>query len=70
MPRAHISDHDLERFYLGMITAEDELARIEEHLLACPECVERARVVEEYVDAMRRGIIRGDFDEDDPEKPN
>jgi hypothetical protein len=34
----HISDHDFERYHLGMVTDETELARIEEHYLGCPEC--------------------------------
>jgi hypothetical protein len=36
----HIGDHDLERYYLGMIEEEAELAPFEEHLLACVECAE------------------------------
>ena len=31
----HISDDDLERYYLGMVKDEAELAPFEEHLLAC-----------------------------------
>jgi hypothetical protein len=38
----HVSDRDLERHYLGMITDEAELAPLEEHLLSCSACVERA----------------------------
>jgi hypothetical protein len=38
----HISDHDLERYHLGMVRDEAELAPLEEHLLSCPICVERA----------------------------
>ena len=34
----HVSDDDLERYYLGMVTAEKELALLEEHILACPSC--------------------------------
>jgi len=32
----------LERYYLGMVKGEAELASLEEHLPACPACVERA----------------------------
>ena len=49
----HISDHDLERYYLGMVKDEAELASLEEHLLACPACVERAESTQDYVDALR-----------------
>ena len=60
----HIDDHDLERYHLGMVTEELELARIEEHLLWCHECLGRCEESERYVDAMRAGAILGDFDED------
>ena len=32
----HISDDDLERYYLSMVTTEEEVAPLEEHMLACP----------------------------------
>jgi hypothetical protein len=38
----HISDRDLERFILGMVTDESELAPLEQHLLVCAECIDRA----------------------------
>ena len=58
----HISDHDLERYYLGMVKDEAELASPEEYLLACPACVERAESTQDYVDALRAalGTIRED----------
>ena len=31
----HISDHDLERFQLGMVKDEAQLSMIEGHLLTC-----------------------------------
>jgi hypothetical protein len=58
----HISDEDLERFHIGMITDEAELALIEEHLLTCPQCVAAAYDAVQYVDAIRGAIIRGDLD--------
>ena len=58
----HISDHDLERYHLGMIVDEAELAPFEEHLLGCPECAERAEQAAEYVDTLRANLIRGNFD--------
>jgi len=36
----HIAVHDLERYRLGLVMDEGELAKIGEHLLACPECAE------------------------------
>lgn len=61
MELPHPSDHDLERYYLGLITEEAELGALEEHLLACAGCVQRAKATQDYVDAMRRGFIAGDF---------
>ena len=54
----HVSDHDLERYYLGMVTAEEELAPLEEHMLACPSCAKRAEAAQVYVDAMRGALLR------------
>ena len=57
MKAEHISDHDLERYYLGMVTEEDELAPLEEHILCCPVCAERAEETQDYVDAMRVALM-------------
>jgi hypothetical protein len=58
----HIDDHDLERYHLGMVTEELELARIEEHLLWCEDCVRRAEESADYVDLIRAGINLGNWD--------
>jgi len=49
----HLTDTDLERSHLGMVTDEAELAAREEHLLVWPACVDRALANDEYVDAIR-----------------
>ena len=49
----HIDAHDLERYHLGMVKGEGELAALEEHLLRCGACVERAEAAAQYVDAER-----------------
>jgi len=59
----HLSDHDLERYHLGMVKDEAELAPLEEHLLACAGCAERAEEAADYVDTVRQAIILGDFDQ-------
>jgi hypothetical protein len=59
---AHVSQEDLERYYLGQITQEKEIAALEKHLLACDPCVRRAQEAQDYVDAMRRAIIEGNYD--------
>ena len=49
----HICHHDLERYHLGMVKDEAELAALEEHLLWCGACVDRAEATARYVDAVR-----------------
>jgi hypothetical protein len=61
MSEEHIDDHDQERYYLGMVTEDGELSRLEEHILCCARCAERAEHVQRYVDAIRavtRSIFR------------
>ena len=53
----HISDHDLERYYLGMIHDTPERDPLEEHLIGCAECVRRAEESDSYVDAMRAAMV-------------
>jgi hypothetical protein len=59
---AHLPDTDLERYYLGMVPEGPELVSLEEHLLWCQDCLERAQDSDLYVDTIRAAIIRGDFD--------
>jgi hypothetical protein len=58
----HIDEHDLERYHLGMVTTETEMAEIEEHILGCPVCAERAGEAADFVDMIRTVIIEGDLD--------
>jgi hypothetical protein len=57
----HISDINLERYHLGMVTGT-ELDQLEEHIISCPACADRAEEAADYVDAVRAGIILGNFD--------
>jgi hypothetical protein len=43
MKAEHISDHDLERYYLGMVTEEEELAPLEETSCAAPRALSGRR---------------------------
>ena len=52
----HISDHDLERYLLNMVTQEEELAPLEEHLLVCGQCIERAEKNEECIESIRAAL--------------
>jgi hypothetical protein len=49
----HVSDDDLERCFLHMVTEKQTLERIREHLQRCHECLDRARAVQGYVKAMK-----------------
>jgi hypothetical protein len=61
----HLSDHDLERYHLGIVTDEAELAPLEEHFLVCPDCVARAEENAAYVDTLRAAIIAKGLDVED-----
>ena len=41
-----------------MVKDEGELASLEEHLVACPACGERAASTLEYVDTIRAALKR------------
>ena len=58
----HILADDLERYHLGMVSEEAELARIEEHLLWCNKCLDRMEHTERYIDAVRNAAFRAEFD--------
>lgn len=57
----HLSDTDLERYCLGMIQEGPELDAMEEHLLICGECVDRAQDSDAYTEAIRDALIKGGF---------
>ena len=42
----HISEGDLVLYSLGLVRTEDELRPIEEHLLCCHECLDRAEEID------------------------
>ncbi len=45
-----------------MVKDETELAALEEHILACGSCAERADHSQDYVDAIRAAAILLDLD--------
>ena len=53
----HIPEHDLERYYLGQVTSEEELDQLETHLLCCQHCVERAEATQDFIDNIRVTIL-------------
>jgi hypothetical protein len=50
---SHLADEGLERYHLGKITDLPEEEALEQHLLICPACVDRANECASYIDAMR-----------------
>jgi hypothetical protein len=60
----HPLEEALERYHLGRITDEAELAPLEEHLLACPVCVRRAEWVADYLDTLRAALAQIDRPEE------
>ena len=57
----HPCDTDLERYSLGMIQEGPELDALEEHLLICQECVDRALASDAYVDRIRAALVKRGF---------
>src|SRR5580700_2593205 len=49
----HISDENLERYHFGKVTDETELTPLEEHLLWCASCIDRAEQTAAYVEAIK-----------------
>jgi len=52
----HPSEDDLERYAMGVLRDQYELASLEEHLLACPTCVARTEALEDYVWKIRPSL--------------
>jgi hypothetical protein len=56
MAADHIAEDYMERYLLGKVTQEEELALLEEHLLKCGQCIERAEENKEYVKTIRAAL--------------
>jgi hypothetical protein len=52
----HPNEDSLERYAMGLINEDAELAPLEEHLLACPSCCQRAEFWEHYVWSIRSSL--------------
>lgn len=57
IPGGHPDDETLESYLLGSLPP-GEVQLIEEHLLTCHDCVESAKRVEAYVQAMRAELAK------------
>jgi hypothetical protein len=52
----HVTDDSLERYAMQMVP-ESELGPLEEHLLTCPNCLDRLQSEIEFVTAMRDAAV-------------
>jgi predicted anti-sigma-YlaC factor YlaD len=50
-------DSDLEQYLLGYVTDESELAMIEEHLLICEQCIDRAQQLGMEMASIRHALV-------------
>jgi anti-sigma factor RsiW len=53
--RGHPDEQTLEAYLLGSLPLR-KARRIEEHLLTCPECVDAAKEVQDYISSMRTAL--------------
>lgn len=53
---SHPSEDLLERYVIGVVRNQSELAPLEEHLLACPSCVARTEQMEDYIWSIRSAL--------------
>jgi hypothetical protein len=54
----HVTDHDLERYCLGLVKDETELPDLEENIVARGSCADWAAEVQDYVDSMRVAALK------------
>jgi anti-sigma factor RsiW len=57
-PGKHPDEQTLEAYLLGALPLR-KVKRIEEHLLACPECVQASEKLEDYIRSMRAALGTG-----------
>lgn len=54
----HVTDDDLESWAMGEYARNAATAALEEHLLACGSCMERAESMREYVWGLQGALQR------------
>jgi anti-sigma factor RsiW len=57
-PGKHPDEQTLEAYLLSSLPLR-KARRIEEHLLACPECLESSEQLEDYIRSMRAALGNG-----------
>ncbi|MEP7364598.1 MAG: hypothetical protein ABI972_15185 [Acidobacteriota bacterium] len=57
MTESHLQDDELEQYILGILP-DALLDTVEEHILFCPACIERAEELEAFILAARKAMER------------
>jgi hypothetical protein len=57
-PSPELSDKDLERYLLGRMQDQAELRKVENHLIGCQACAERAEAMTASIAALIRALQR------------
>ena len=57
----HLKTRVLEKYALGRVV-EPELTRVEEHLLQCQECIDRAEALKRFIARMGASATLDDSD--------
>jgi hypothetical protein len=57
-PSPELSDKDLERYLLGRMQDQAELRQVENHLIGCQACAERAEAMTASIAALIRALQR------------
>lgn len=57
MATDHITDHDLELYYLGMLRSSTDVMRLQEHLATCRQCVRQAISTADYIETLQRALL-------------
>ena len=50
---SHVDEETLDRYCFGQVSAEEELADLEEHLLVCSSCQDSLENVMDFLHALR-----------------
>ena len=59
---SHLTDDDLERYLMGQLPDEVQMEWAEKHMISCPECVERAKAMGEYIATVKEALRRDEQD--------
>ena len=58
-----LSDDELERYVLGRTATGEELMQVEQHLVSCPVCADRADMMTDSIAALIRALRQFEAEE-------